>query len=920
MSRCVLCFFVMCCLAFFVHANEVSLPKNNADISEVIHFLKKNSINSPKIVISYIEDNKLTQKAFSNEEKIKVLSYYAQANQFIGEIEKANAMLTEAFTIISKSYVSADTQAIALFVRAAISSETTQYTQAINDLNMIIALYPKDSNNKNIGKTYQTLADTYLQINDYKNTFDALYKSQFVFKAIKDQTMLAVSYGRLGSVYRSIGDFDKALENMLKSLKALEGTQAERRVAITYNNTAIIYKDLGRYDEAINLHKRSLNLKEKIGYQRGMVYSYNNLGETYRLKGDKVQAQRYLDEAQALAVKLNNTMLLGSTYLYRARIAKENNKLEQALTHLDNAMTIYQKRNSKARISEAWVEYGDIYFAQDDFVKAETSYQHAIELSQAVQKNVVTFAAYEGLVNALKQQQNYQKALNALIVYQGLKSALFDKQSQQRLESLIVENQLFHAQQKLKLAQQEGKLKQAELERVETHRNWSAFTLVVIFIISWLIYRKVQQHNRIKMEVQAREALEESERRLNLALWGSGDTLWDWDLSHGEITRNNLPVESRLAERTLGLNTEALKDYVHPDDYLSLSQAFDAHINKKTPFFEANYRVLDKQGEWRWLLDRGKVVDTDEHGKALRITGTQRDITKLKQQEVALLELNSELEQRVAQRTTELATMNQQLMHTIEKLEVAQEYIIEAEKHAALGSMVAGLAHEINTPLGTAITAVSHLKMQTVTTESQFKSKTLSSQAFESFLNDVNNSSELIESGVGKAGELVERFKLLAGKNSEQKPTVINLSTLLLESFKVALNTLQRDPETANLTISGDVELVSFAATLAQVFNIIVENALLHADVPYVEITCELSKVGSGVEINFYDNGKNIEVGDEKRIFEPFYTRKRQCGYAGLGLHIAYNNVTQDLNGSIECYRDASKGLGYKIKLPSIEN
>ena len=181
MSRCVLWFFVMCCLAFFVHANEVSLPKNNADISEVIHFLKKNSINSPKIVISYIEDNKLTQKAFSNEEKIKVLSYYAQANQFIGEIEKANAMLTEAFTIISKSSVSADTQAIALFVRAAISSETTQYTQAINDLNMIIALCPKDSNNENLGKTYQTLADTYLLINDYKNTFDALYKSQFVF-------------------------------------------------------------------------------------------------------------------------------------------------------------------------------------------------------------------------------------------------------------------------------------------------------------------------------------------------------------------------------------------------------------------------------------------------------------------------------------------------------------------------------------------------------------------------------------------------------------------------------------------------------------------------------------------------------------------------------------------------------------------
>lgn len=99
------------------------------------------------------------------------------------------------------------------------------------------------------------------------------------------------------------------------------------------------------------------------------------------------------------------------------------------------------------------------------------------------------------------------------------------------------------------------------------------------------------------------------------------------------------------------------------------------------------------------VVRQGKVVEFDDDtGKAVRITGTQRDITTLKQQEVALKELNNELEQRVLERTTELATMNQKLLHTIEKLEVAQEYIIEAEKHAALGCMVAGLAHEINTP------------------------------------------------------------------------------------------------------------------------------------------------------------------------------------------------------------------------------
>ena len=488
------------------------------------------------------------------------------------------------------------------------------------------------------------------------------------------------------------------------------------------------------------------------------------------------------------------------------------------------------------------------------------------------------------------------------------------------MESLIFENQLFSAQQKLQLLEQESQLKQTELERVEATRNWIALLLMAIFIISWLIVRKVQQQNRIKLEIKTRKEVEQSQQRLNLALWGSGDTLWDWDLINGEIKRENLPAHSRFSEAASGLDVNSLKEFVHPDDYNLLNDALNTHIEGKTPFFEASYRVLNNQGEWRWLLDRGKVVEFDDDtGKAVRITGTQRDITTLKQQEVALKELNNELEQRVLERTTELATMNQKLIHTIEKLEVAQEYIIEAEKHAALGSMVAGLAHEINTPLGTAITAVSHLKMQTLSTESQFKSKTLSSQGFETFLNDVNNSSQLIESGVGKAGELVERFKLLAGKNSAQKPEDININNLLTESFKVALNTLQISPENAKLTLQGKASLHSFPATIAQVFNILIENALIHADVPFIEINCVIETEAQQLQLKFYDNGKSIEQGAEKRIFEPFYTTKRHRGHSSLGLHIAYNNITQDLKGSIECFNVSEGGLGYRIKLPMLD-
>ena len=915
-TRCLITALLFC-LLHTANANEVELPPNNASIDEIIRFITDNGTDNSAQVAQYIEDNQLLEKKIKNQEtQTKLLTAVANTYRYKGDKEQAIQIALEATKFAKKTKISHQVHADALFVLAGIYTDIAQHNKAILALQSIVTLFPADASDNQVGMAYQALGDSFSYQGNYRDAFDNLFKSIFIFKANKEQIQLAIAYGRLGSLYRSIGDFDRALENMLKSLKALEGTNNTRRIAITYNNTAIIYKDLGRYEEAIEMHTRSLNLKQQIGYQRGMVYSYNNLGETHRLNGDLVESQRQLDLAQALAVELNNLTLLGSTYLYRARIAKNQNKLEQALTHLNEAMVIYKKRNARSRISEALVEYGDIYLLQNKPTLAEESYREAISLSQAVSKNVVTFAAYKGLVNLLQAQKKYKAAFFELTTYQALQSSLNDKQSQQRLESLIVEGQLFNSQQKLKLAQQDAQLKEAELARLTAKRNWLIFTLIIAFIIIWLFYLKRQHKVHAELEKAARKEIAESEQQLNLALWGSGDILWDWNLQNGSIKRQNLPVDSRFDSQTKGNSIECVKDMVHPDDFANLESAFKQHIINETPYFEASYRILNKHGEWRWLLDRGKAVDRDENGIATRIAGTQRDISALKKNEVALQTLNNELEERVMERTFELNKTNSELMFTIEKLEIAQEYLIEAEKHAALGGMVAGLAHEINTPLGTAITAVSHLKSTTSNTESQFKSKTLSSKGFETFIDEVHSSSSLIESGVGKAGELVARFKLLASTKESQSIDIFKIRELIEHSFKIVQNTLEVSTA-CQLKVIGDAALTSYKATFAQVLTILIENTLIHADSESLVITCKINQTPQGVELEYTDNGKGIEQGMEKRIFEPFYTSLRTQGHSGLGLHIAYNNITQDLGGSIALESGIKQGLGFLIKIPN---
>ena len=147
---------------------------------------------------------------------------------------------------------------------------------------------------------------------------------------------------------------------------------------------------------------------------------------------------------------------------------------------------------------------------------------------------------------------------------------------------------------------------------------------------------------------------------------------------------------------------------MHPKDCVALEEKLRECVDGKSEVYELSIRVKDHQGEWLWVLDRGKVVDRDDNGRATRIAGALKDIADLKAHQQALQSLNEQLEIKVAMRTDELYKKNQKLERAMFELKQTQEELIESEKMASLGAVVAGVAHEINTPLGIAITAVSH--------------------------------------------------------------------------------------------------------------------------------------------------------------------------------------------------------------------
>ena len=144
---------------------------------------------------------------------------------------------------------------------------------------------------------------------------------------------------------------------------------------------------------------------------------------------------------------------------------------------------------------------------------------------------------------------------------------------------------------------------------------------------------RLEQQNRIQRYI---EEVQENQERLQLSLWGSGDELWDWNLTNGEFRRKN-PLPLKLEDIPIFSHIDAFQPLIHTEDFVDLKKSFFDHLKNEAEYFEATFRSKSDRDEWVWLLLRGKVVNRDPSNQPIRISGTLKNISRLKQAEQDLL-------------------------------------------------------------------------------------------------------------------------------------------------------------------------------------------------------------------------------------------------------------------------------------------
>ena len=380
------------------------------------------------------------------------------------------------------------------------------------------------------------------------------------------------------------------------------------------------------------------------------------------------------------------------------------------------------------------------------------------------------------------------------------------------------------------------------------------------------------------------------------------------------------------------VNDAWVRQFAWSSDVILGNLDMQEHLWRNPDDFVQAVRLLERDGELQafetWLRcgakDKtllcqisGRLISIGEEPLVILV---QEDITEKRQNEKDILNMNVTLERRVSERTHELEEANSELTVVLENLQRAQQELLRTEKMAALGSLVAGVAHELNTPIGTSVTVASTLQQQTDEILIQF-ARGLRKSSLEEYFKNAKLGTDLLLRNLSKASELVTSFKQVAVDRTSANRRVFALHDMINELVTTLGPMIRKTKHEVVSDIPEKMMMDSYPGAMGQVATNLINNAFIHAFDSESRGTVRISACfldADTIEMTVTDNGNGISPHNLGRIFDPFFTTRLGQGGSGLGLNIVYNLVKDVLGGDIAVDSVVGKGTTFAITLPRV--
>ncbi len=322
----------------------------------------------------------------------------------------------------------------------------------------------------------------------------------------------------------------------------------------------------------------------------------------------------------------------------------------------------------------------------------------------------------------------------------------------------------------------------------------------------------------------------------------------------------------------------------------------------------------------RSALGVGGEIGTLENAFNETIEALDRQRLEQQRIEEEVRQLNASLESKVSERTAALEASNHELASTINRLTITQQELVEAEKLAALGALVAGIAHELNTPIGNCVLVASGLDEQIGNFRQTLASGQMRRATVDGYFAQLDSAVDILNRNLEKASLLINSFKQAAVDRTADVRRHFALDRLIADTVTTMQPMLKRAGCTVASEIPPDMEMDSFPGSLGQSLAALLENATVHA---YPDRNGGIVRIcaahsGENIVITVSDEGAGIPPEIIGRIFEPFFTTRFGKGGSGLGLHIVYNIVTGILRGRIAASSAIGEGTRFVLTIPRV--
>ncbi len=722
-----------------------------------------------------------------------------------------------------------------------------------------------------------------------------------------------------GNFARAVVQFDKAFEAAHQSGQLLVAVVA----TVNAGNT---YEALNDHDAALECLQRGLDLARTTGWAVALGPCLHQMAEIMGAMGRLDAAQSMLDEAMQIYVPLRNSRNYGSVLTSLGELAHKRGDYPRALELFRQQFARAQHLGQTDQVIAAQTGVADALLQLGDGTQAETEVVAALRTAQHQGAAILEVSAQRLLARIHTSRGNRVAAMECL--EQALATA-------RKVDGYLIPSELLlavaeeYAQAgRYAEAYQHAVLAGGARERVLNQEASNRATAMQV--------RMDTERARAESEFHRRQA--EAETRRAEVLQQSSDTLELLGTIGQEITSqlDKEHVFDAIERHMHGLlDASSFSIYLMDPDGQSLTSVYDVEEGQRLP---ADHLRLDDAHSFcaRCVRERRELLIDFTNPEQLPnyVPGTLVTLSALfapltiADRVLGVMTIQStranayaENERLVFRTLCAYTAIGLDNAMAYTHLRDAKDQLVVHEKLAALGSLVAGVAHELNTPLGNSLLTASTLQENTRALEAAAASGSMRRSILADYIASCGEGLELVIRGLRSAGELVQSFKQVAvDRATEQRRTF----ELLRTSHEVVA-TLQRSIQVAGhqleMDIPGSIVLDGYPGPYGQVLTNLINNAVLHAFGVRRGGTMQLqARVvrNTLVEIRFSDDGVGIAAENLKRIFDPFFTTKLGQGGSGLGMSISYNIVTSLFGGELEVESTPGQGTRFVLRLPLV--